>query len=220
MKLRFLRKQQEADNISSFFFEPIDKIEWIAGQSIRLELPKPTWGVDERRFTIASAPYEKHIRITTRISDSSFKQSLNKLKEGDEIKGFNIEGDFIWGDEDKPRLFIAGGIGVTPFRSLLAQAAHEHKQLKATLIYSSKVVPALFQDELDVWQAKDPSFYVHYLVGTRLSIDKHSSLASFWLENIIYVSGPEAMVDEIRTTLIKDGVPEGQIRTDRFTGNL
>lgn len=218
MKLRFASKRDEGQDIWSFFFEPVEPLEWIAGQSIRLELPRATWGVEERRFTISSAPFEGHVRITTRMGTSEFKQALDNLKTGDQIQGHNIEGDFVWGEVDKPRLFLAAGIGITPFRSILAQAIHEGKQLNTTLIYSVKEVPPLFQSELDAWQEADPTFYVHYLVGTRLGIEKKSTLAAYWLENIVYVSGPEGMVHEITATLTHKGVPTGNIKTDAFTG--
>lgn len=212
-----MRKQQEADNIWSFFFEPAEPLDWIAGQSIRLEIPRMTWGVDERRFTIASAPSEGHIRITTRVGGSEFKQSLADLQPGDEINGHNIEGDFVWDKARGPRLFIAGGIGITPFRAMLAAAVYEGKPFNTTLIYSSKEEPAVFQAELDAWAREDPSFFVLYL-PKRLVFDEHSSLAGSWLGSTVYVSGPEAMVDEVCTALSERDLPAGQLHTDRFTG--
>ncbi len=218
MRLKLTDKKQEVGDIWSFFFEPVDQVEWLAGQSIRLELPRPTWGVDERRLTIASAPCEEHVQITTRLGESGFKQSLAALKPGDEIQGYNIEGDFVWGDDDRPRLFIAGGIGITPFRALLRQALQSGKPLNTTLIYSSKAAPALFHNELQAWQAQDPTLHVYYRIGERISLDTRSSLATFWLENTVYISGPEQMVTQIQASLIKQGIPAGQIKTDLFTG--
>jgi ferredoxin-NADP reductase len=218
MKLRYVRKGDEGHGIWSFYFEPAEDMTWRAGQSIRLELPRPTWGIDERRFTIASAPQEKHMQITTRLSDSSFKRSLAALTPGTEVQGHNIEGDFVWEATDKPRLFIAGGIGITPFRAMIAQAVSDGTPLNTTLIYSAKETTPLFKRELDAWQARDSTFFVHYLVSTRLMLPKQASLATYWLENQVYISGPEAMVQDIRQTLLAQGMPEGQIRCDLFTG--
>lgn len=220
MKLRLARKQKETDAIWSFFFEPAGKVKWLAGQSIRLELPKKTWGVDERRFSIASAPYEKHIRITTRVSKSSFKQLLAKLEPGDSLEGYAIEGDFTWGETDMPRLFLSGGIGITPFRALLAQAVHDGTPLNTTLIHSFSDDKLLFGDELAAWQKKDPTFYVHYLPKTRLSLDSHSTLSPFWQHNLVYISGPEKMVQELAKSLTKQGLPKEQLKLDEFTGDI
>ncbi|MFZ1324224.1 MAG: FAD-dependent oxidoreductase [Candidatus Saccharimonadales bacterium] len=218
MKLRFTDKKDEGNGTWSFCFEPVASVSWLAGQSIRLELPRKTYGTGERRFTIASAPSEGRLQITTRLSDSSFKQSLANLKPGDEVQGHNIEGDFVWGDEDGPRLFIAGGIGITPFRAMLAQAIKEQKRLNATLVYVTSDVPPLFQAELNAWHSADPSLHVHYLPGKGLALDNRSSMAAHWLQNLIYISGPKGMVDDIYTALIKHGAAKQQIKTDQFTG--
>jgi ferredoxin-NADP reductase len=218
MRLRFTRKQEEVDGIWSFFFEPLEPLTWIAGQSIRLELPKNTWGVDERRFTIASAPHEKLIRITTRISDSNFKQSLTNLPEGAEVNGYNIEGNFVWGKSKKHRLLIAGGIGITPYRAMLAELAQTKQPAHATLLYSYNAKTVVFGSELDAWQAQDSSLQVVYLPHKRFTIDEHSSLPTYWLESLVYISGPTSMVQELATKLTSKGLPEKNLKLDIFTG--
>jgi ferredoxin-NADP reductase len=112
MKLRFKETRVEAGDVRSYIFAPEEPLEWIAGQSIRLELPRPTYGVDDRRFTIASAPCEKDIAIATRKGISTFKQTLASVKPGDIVNAYAIEGEFVWGPEERPRLLIAGGIGI------------------------------------------------------------------------------------------------------------
>lgn len=219
MKLRYKRNKNEVDNIWSFWFEPMEPLKWTAGQSIRLEIPRAKYGTDERRFSIASAPYEKLIQITTKISGSTFKQNLHKLKPGDFIDGYNIEGDFIWGPSKRPRLFLAAGIGITPFRSMLLQRAHDKKPLNVTLVYSSKAVP-LFKTEFDRLARTDPSLQVDYLLGGRIEISKKSTLAPFWLRNLVYISGPEEMVQDLSKQLVKQKLPKKQLRLDLFTGRV
>lgn len=218
MRLGLHKKKKEAGNVWSFFFEPLEPTKWLAGQSIKLELPGAKWGIDERRFTIASAPHEAHLQITTRMSASNFKQRLGALKTGEMIDAYAIEGDFIWGDGTGPRLFIAAGLGITPFRSMLSQAIHDGTKLNTTLLYAHKESPAVFKNELDAWQTTDPSLFVQYLAGSRLDFDKNSSLPSYWQENHICISGPEQMVRDISRKLIDLDVPESHLQTDQFTG--
>jgi ferredoxin-NADP reductase len=218
MKLIFRDKKNETSNIWSFFFEPVNKVEWIAGQSIRLEMKKPTWGIDERRFTIASAPHEKHVRITTRVSDSSFKQALVKLRKGNEIDGHAIEGDFVWGRSTKHRLLLAAGIGINPYRSMLADRIHRKKPINSTLLYGTRDNPILYKTELNLWQKLDPTLSVYYLTDKRLAVDSHSTLAPLWHDSIVYISGPSPMVDQVAKDLVQMGLPETSLRLDWFTG--
>src|SRR3990170_8502700 len=119
MKLTLQDKKQEAKNVFTLVFAPDGPISWIAGQSIRLELPAGQYDTEERRFTISSAPHENHIAITTRTTPGLFKQSLLELKIGDIVEANAIEGTFTWKESEKPLIFIAGGIGITPFYAML-----------------------------------------------------------------------------------------------------
>ncbi len=219
VKLQFIRKQEETDGIWSFFFEPAEPLTWLAGQSIRLEIPRSSWGVDERRFTIASAPHEQHLRITTRRSDSSFKQNLFALQAGTPINAFGVEGSFIWGGEKAHRLFIAAGIGITPYRAMLSQRIADGQALDATLVYASSDKPAAFQDELQDWASAYSDLRL-LQTDQRLFIGPDSSLSEHWQKSIIYVSGPEAMVKDLTARLQAMGVADKRIRRDEFTGNL
>ncbi len=220
MKLRLIKTTDEGNDVWSYYFEATEQITWIVGQSIRLELPRPTWGVSERRFTIASSPHEKHIRITTRLSGSDFKQALRDLKKGDVINGYAIEGDFVWGKENRHRLFVAGGIGITPFRAMLAERIASKKPANASLLYSSSTHPVIFKVELDAWQTKDNSLELYYLVGQRIALEKESSLAPLWLESLVYISGSSQMVDSLSEQFLNHGLPKEQLRLDWFTGNV
>lgn len=216
MKLRFIKKKEEVDGVWSFFFEPLERPEWVAGQSIRLELPRPTFGVDEKRFTISAAPFEKNIRVTTRLSDSTFKRSLAALGQGDLVDAFSIEGDFIWNEQ--PKLFLAGGIGVTPFRSMLAQAAHEGQSLNTILIHSSHGGRSVFKSEFDKLAKKDGNFKPNYL-KERIRLEDLEQIPD-WKNRLVYISGPEKMVNELSKKIISAGLSQTQLKRDLFTGNL
>lgn len=214
MRLTLTRKIQETSDVWSFFFEPTEPVTWQAGQSIRLELPRKTWGVDERRFTIASAPHEGHIRITTRLSDSSFKQTLVSLEPESVIQGFNIEGTCVWDNSPLPKTFLAAGIGITPFRALLSQAVHDSLPLDVTLIYQSREDPPLYIDELQAWQQEHPGLTLT-ITQDRITLPEDIRQ---WQQSLIYISGPEQMVKELSLQLVKAGTDPSRIKTDLFTG--
>src|SRR3990167_3726332 len=115
-KLNLLSSREEAGNIRTFIFEP-DGLTWIAGQRQAYILPQAgkTEKENQRFFTISSAPSEKTINISTRISKSAFKQTLNALSPGETIDAFGLAGKFTWEEEpSKPVVLVAAGIGVTP----------------------------------------------------------------------------------------------------------
>ncbi len=215
MKLRYLSKKDEGQEIWSYYFEPVEAASWLAGQSIRLELPRNSWGVDERRFTIASAPHEKHIQITTWIGTSEFKQNLAQLKIGSVINGYNIEGDFVWTDDDKPKIFLAGGVGITPFRSILSQALNDNKEINVKLIYSSSNNSFLFKDEFELWQSKQEKLEIIFQ-SKRINIES----IEFISKKMIYISGPDQMVDNLSADLLENGLPLESLRRDWFTGDV
>lgn len=219
MKLTFVSKQQEATDVWTFVFDPVEPVVWEAGQSIRFELPRPTYGTDERRFTISSAPYEKQIKITTRLSDSSFKKSLDALTPGQQVDAFNVEGTFVWGEAMQPRIFVAGGIGITPFHSLLQQRMHEKHPLNATLLYRSSMADAPFGGWLDDLQETRTDFAVQYYVQKRITAQDVAALPH-WRDSLVYVSGPTQMVESLSTELLTLGLLEENLKRDLFTGNI
>src|SRR5690606_27786597 len=122
-------------------FEPEIPIRYIAGQYIELFIPhsNPDKRKERRWFTLSSSPTEDLLAITTRLitpKKSSFKNALNNLRIGDEIKMLPPMGDFVLPkDESLPLIFVAKGIGVTPFRSMLKYLNDSHKKRSIKLIY-------------------------------------------------------------------------------------
>src|SRR4051812_9360566 len=154
MVLKLLEKEQLVDNVWAFRFQPSEPLVWTAGQYVRVELPhdNPDEEGTKRWFTNSAAPYEGIMQITTRVTESTFKQALSKLEEGSELQLIeNPDGDFVWQDSDLPIVFVAGGIGVTPFHSILKQRVHDLLPLKVTLIYGSRTEDVPFKDELAEW---------------------------------------------------------------------
>jgi ferredoxin-NADP reductase len=217
VRLIFQSKHQEKASIWTFKFEPTEPIQWLAGQSIRLELPAG-FGTEERRFTIVSAPYEEDISITTRISDSDFKQALNALEPGDSVEGYNIDGEFVWSNRKRHHILCASGIGITAYVPMLKQLQFNHAIIKATLLYANHDDKFIYDDLLKLFAALNPGFSVVWLAGTRLSPTIIAKHCPHFTEDIVYLSGPSAMVDEVGQGLIDAGMPEQNLLSDWFTG--
>lgn len=138
MKLTLTTIKPESPDVKSFIFKPSKPLIWKAGQYLHYMLhhePTDDRGSD-RWFTIASAPFEHHVMITTRLAKtkgSTFKKNLKDLKVGEAIEVSDVDGDFIVTKKNKDYVFIAGGIGITPFRSILKEMQHAGIRLRVTL---------------------------------------------------------------------------------------
>jgi ferredoxin-NADP reductase len=219
MELIFQQKIQESATVYSFIFAPVTPFRWIAGQSLRLEVPT-LYGPEDHRFTIASPPYTGEIVITTRLSQSMYKQSLANLQPGDTMRAYGLEGSFIWKDTPRPRLFVAAGVGITPFYSMLAERLQASQPIPTTLLYSSPDDPALYATHLQQWQQAHPEFKLQ-LFGQRLSSDHVAENTPRLTQSEVYISGPTRMVDMLSKSLLEDhSLPEAQLHRDWFTGQL
>jgi ferredoxin-NADP reductase len=219
MALTFTEKEHLIDNIWAFRFRPDGPFVWTAGQYVRVELPhgNPDAEGTKRWFTNSAAPYEGIMQITTRVTESTFKQTLSKLEPGDELPLIeNPEGDFVWQDSDLPIVFVAGGIGVTPFHSILKQRAHDGLSLDVTLVYGSRTPDIPFKDELEQWQAADSDLKVRYVVGASLTAERLAAAVPNLNASLVYVSGPEPMVQALSKDLMEHGLPERQLKRDEF----
>src|SRR5438874_1639977 len=169
MELRLAEIRPEASDVTSFLFEPEGDLTWQAGQYLRYALPHPDEddrGI-QRYFTASSAPHERHVRLTTRLAaerGSTFKRALFALEPGATIEADAPAGSFTIPEPDGRYLLIAGGIGITPFRSILADLAHRRLPLDGRLLYANRNDEIVFRDELDALAAGDGDFTIRYLV--------------------------------------------------------
>lgn len=219
MVLTLIEKENLVDNVWAFRFKPEGQFGWTAGQYVRVELPheNPDEEGTKRWFTNSAAPYEGIMQITTRISQSTFKQALSKLEPGDTLQLIeDPEGDFVWQDSDLPIVFVAGGIGVTPFYSMLKQRAHDGQPLAATLVYGSRTPDVPFKNEFDQWQAAGSGLQVKYVVGEPLTAESLAGHVPGLNNSLVYVSGPEPMVQALCKDLTDHGLSEAQLKRDEF----
>lgn len=224
MKFKLVNSEPVKTDVTSFIFEPEQSVNWKPGQYFHYVLPHPNADDrgTERWFTCSAAPSEGHVTISTRLTTdqgSSFKRALQQLRPGDTIEADGPEGDFTVEDFSRNYIFVAGGIGITPFRSILVEARHQGQQVKATLMYANRTSEIPFSEELEQIATDMPSLKIEYVVQPdRIDgnlLKKHIEAA----ENpIVYVSGPEPMVKSFAEQLAELGLSKENIKTDDFPG--
>ena len=235
-QVRLLSCREVAERTMAFSFERPAGFSFKAGQFIDLMLldpPETDLEGNTRAFTIASAPSEDHLMVVTRLRDTAFKRVLTVLPLETTI---NLEGPFgnltLPERGERPLVFLAGGIGVTPFRSMLVQAAQEELPRGLYLFYSNRrPEDAVFLEELQDLQQENPNYT---FIGTMTQMQKSRCP---WEGNtgylnmdligrallgiaspIYYVVGPPRMVRGLRTMLETSGVRQADIRTEEFAG--
>ena len=186
-----------------------------------MDIELPIQNLDKRgttrAFTISSSPTEDFLMITTKKGVSKFKKHLASLKTGNTVESSHPAGTFIL-DESSPAVFIAGGIGITPFRSMIKYAVDQKLSTPITLIYSNSTDDFLFKRKLDEWRKVYAKLELVYTVTS--STGRLTALypKPYTLNPIYYLAGPPKMVDDFEKILLDLGVDETNIRYDRFDG--
>lgn len=224
MKLQFVGAQPVTGDVVTFIFKPEQPISWRPGQYFHYQLPHDAADDrgTERWFTNSAAPSEGHIAISTRIDPehgSSFKKALKALKPGDTIEADGPEGDFVIEDEQRNYIFVAGGIGITPFRSILKEAYAQDKQLHVTLLYANRNADIPFQEELEQFALTNPNLRIKYIVQPeRIDLNLLKQYIAEVENPFVYISGPEPMVKAFAEQLQGSGFPEESVKLDDFPG--
>ncbi len=217
------------------FAKPVD---WTyrAGQFIDITLhdpPETDAEGDTRGFSVSSAPSENVIMITTRLRDTAFKRSLQTIALGTAAKIEGPFGDLRLHHAQRPAVVLTGGIGITPFRSILVQAlADGGLPYPVVVLYANRrPQDAAFLDQLAALARQDPNLtFVPTMTdvfglerswdGERGRIDPQmiSRHTRELADAIYYLTGPPGMVQGLRSMLVASGVDEDDIRTEEFTG--
>lgn len=233
---RLLSRVEVAEGTMAFHFEKPSQFDFKPGQSADLTLSNPPETDAEgntRTFSIASSPFENELMFATRMRDTAFKRSLKKMPLGTEVKIDSPMGSFtLHKNSAKPAVFLAGGIGITPFISIVRQADHDRLPHKLHLFFSNRrPEDTPFLDTLQMLEKSNPNFQlVCTMTGMRqskrewkgeTSLINHEMLSRHLtnlLGAIYYVAGPPAMVAGIKKMLVGAGIDEDDIRAEDFAG--
>ena len=246
-KTKLIRKEEVAEGTMAFYFEKPKYFNFIAGQYMTVTLlnpPETDAEGNSRFFSIASAPSDNYLMVATRIRDTAFKRVLKNLPVDSEVKIDGPDGSFYLPEKSlQPVVFLIGGIGITPFFSMLKNAAYQKLPHQLFLFYSNKrPEDTAFLKELQNLEKENKNFK---LVATMTaptqgrspdqSVGKNSKMSwqgetGFITKEMIkkyigdlnspiyYMSGPPTMVKAMRDLLEKIGVSEDNIRFEEFTG--
>jgi ferredoxin-NADP reductase len=224
-----------AERTMAFRFAKPANWTYRAGQFVDITLldpPETDAEGNTRGFSISSAPSEGEIMITTRLRDTAFKRVLQKMPLGTAVKIEGPFGDLRLHHAARPAVVLTGGIGITPFRSILIETIRAGGLPYPVFVLYANRRPqdAAFLDELRALAEQDANLrFVPTMSGLSASdtwegerghID--ASMLGRHLEGvtnaIYYLTGPPGMVQGLRTVLIDAGVDEDDIRTEEFTG--
>ncbi|MDO8648108.1 MAG: FAD-dependent oxidoreductase [Candidatus Diapherotrites archaeon] len=208
-----------------------------AGQYADFTLENPSQTDSEgntRAFSIASPPQSKGtIMFATRMRSTAFKNELKKMPLGAKIKVSQAMGSFtLHSDSSRPAVFLSGGIGITPVRSIIETATLEKKPHKIFLFYSNRTPAATaFLPDLENWQKQNKNFKMFatitdiedskwkYLKGRIDFAMLEKNVPKLKESNpIFYISGPPAMVAGLQKLLTDNGINEDNIRAEEFAG--
>jgi ferredoxin-NADP reductase len=206
-----------------------------AGQFVDITLldpPETDAEGNTRGFSISSAPSEDVIMITTRLRDTAFKRVLRAMPFGTVVKIEGPFGDLRLHHADRPAVVLTGGIGITPFRSILIETIRNGGLPYPVVVFYANRRPqdAAFLDEVRELAGQDANLtFVPTMSGLesaepwegeRGHID--ASMLQRHLDGvtdpIYYLTGPPGMVNALRTMLLEASVDEDDIRTEEFTG--
>lgn len=214
MKLRFLRKKEEARGTATFYFTKPTGFKFLAGQYLEW-----TTGENTHPLTLSSAPFEKDLTFTTRMRDTPFKNFIKTMPAETLVDAVGPEGDFVLpSTNSRPLVFLAGGIGITPFRSMILQSLHDQLPQEIYLFYSNHALEeAAFLEEFTNLAKENPQF--HFIpVVTRIDENLIKKFLPDFAQAIFYAAGPPAMVKAMRDFLLKAGVPPENLKLDMFSG--
>jgi ferredoxin-NADP reductase len=210
-----------------------ERADFRPGQYFWVELVDPPYTDDRgarRHISVVTSPTEGNVLgLATRIRDTAFKRSLAELEVGDAVEVEPPKGDFrLPDDTSREYVFIAGGIGITVFRSMLRYIADEQLPYRVTLVYSNRDrESSAFLDELQELENRIPGFRLIATMtgdpewqGETARVDADFFRAHFAdvAARTYLLAGPPPMVEGVVEELKQAGVPEEQILPDRFSG--
>lgn len=213
MNATFSHSEPLSTTLHTFYFLPEKRVHYIAGQFIELYLPheRPDSRGEKRWFTLSSAPHEPLLAITTHIrptGSSTFKRRLQSLQKGQQVTLSSPLGDFVAPKNPAvPLLFIAVGIGITPYRSILEDLHHTRDIRDIALVH------AVHNNEHAVFTSTFTRIGENYKVTVPGNILANLTPTP---DHYVYISGPEVLVERLVAQLEEAQIKRSQIYTDFF----
>ena len=233
MQATIKKKREVAKGTLLVTFELVsDEVDWTPGEYFWVELLDPPYDDEKgarRHITVVTSPTEGYLGLATRIRDTAFKRSLVEMPEGSAVDVEPPKGSFVLPEDTSKRYaFIAGGIGITPFRSMLRYIADKDLDYDITLVYSNRDVESTaFLDELKELESVVPRCRVIFTMTEDPSWDGDTRMLDAGvlrdllgdLESFHFmVAGPPPMAKSVEGSLLEAGLPEDQVQSDSFSG--
>ncbi len=232
----FKQRLTIASNTADFIFSPGKPVNYKPGQYLEWTLPhKHADARGSRRYlTLASSPTEPDIRIGVKFyhPSSTFKQALLNITQDTQIVASQLAGDFVMPDDQSKKLvFLAGGIGITPFRSMTKYLLDKHELRTITMLYSAQNQKDLAYQEIFeqaritlglnityVLSQQTDVLGLPYTISGRITPELIKQTVPDYLERTFYISGTYSMVQAMKTNLAELGVHRRNIKIDFFSG--
>jgi ferredoxin-NADP reductase len=228
------RIEEAANGAYDFVFSSDKRLAFQPGQYLEwtLDVPNADSRGNRRSFTIASSPTEDQVRLGVKFypSPSTFKRALGTMQPGDQIYASQLAGTFVLPRNPNTKLaFLAGGIGITPFRSMIQYLLDRNERRDITLLYGNAATHDIAYRGVFDAADRDLGIRTVYAVASDPSpepgmragfIDAKMIRAEIpdYRQRVFYISGPHAMVSLMQQTLRDMGVPRSRIKTDFFPG--
>lgn len=225
-RTRLVSREMIAENTLELSIERPEGFVFAPGQNTTISLPG-AHADDLREFSIASAPYEQDIVIAMRARNSNFKHACYALKPGDPIMVRDAAGS-LWEQTDSPQVWLSGGIGITPFRSIIRELVHAKAPVAVTHIHSDHSVSTVpYRSEFESISNEETGYSFKTVFTQeaargeekgRLTAKMINALAPAFAQSDLYIVGTEPFVAAMRASLAELGVDAVRIHTEKFEG--
>lgn len=232
--LTFTKRETIAPNIADFIFTPNRKLAYLPGQYMEWTLPhaQPDARGSRRYFTLASSPTEDTLRIGVKFypNGSTYKQAMLRLNANTPVAAGQLGGDFVLPKDPSQKLaFIAGGIGITPYRSMIKYLLDTRQARDIVLLYAARNsrelaytdIFAAAKQQLGAKVAyilSEPDTRIQNMLQGPITTDLIKTEVPDLQERTFYISGPHAFVVSVKASLKTAGIHSARIKTDFFPG--
>lgn len=221
-ELKFIRRIKEAEGIYSYIFSLPPKLSFSPGQYMEFTLTQRRSDSrgNRRYLSLSSSPTEPGLMFTVKEPDkpSAFKQSLAGLKPGEKVLASRVAGSFtLPKDTGRKLAFLAGGVGITPFRSMIKNVIDKDERRDIALLYSADSPAELSYRDL-FGKAAASGLKTSYITEGHIDEARIRQLLPDYRQMLFYISGPYGFVNAVESSLLRLGVSYDNIVTDYFPG--